>query len=179
MNGWDGSGMFDEQGYIYIALGNTYDRRGALKEKGFKFNGSFGWYSTDPKDEDCAKVPMTDLVDFCEGAPYFKSNLKEILDSYRYAGVESADFVGGIGERLRNIKVVITKTFLYKGGFPKMYYQFADEENHIFVWWSTNLELGYNCGDELSLTGTVKDHNNYQGLKQTVLTRCILKEVQE
>ena len=31
-------------------------------------------------------------------------------------------------------------------------------------------------GDEITLTGTVKDHTEYNGILQTVLSRCIVKK---
>jgi hypothetical protein len=31
-------------------------------------------------------------------------------------------------------------------------------------------------GDEIFLTGTVKEHKIYKGVKQTILSRCIIKK---
>ena len=61
-------------------------------------------------------------------------------------------------------------------GFDGMYgwtsvVTFEDEDENIFVWF-TSKELSIAIGENVTLTGTVKEHKTYKGVKQTILTRC-------
>ncbi len=49
--------------------------------------------------------------------------------------------------------------------------KFKDARGNYFTWFAsdyTNLA----CGDRMSIKGTVKKHDQFRGIKQTVLTRC-------
>ena len=54
-------------------------------------------------------------------------------------------------------------------------YAFTDSEGHHFIWktafWPDSMTK-VNEGDSIVLKGTIKEHNEYKGCKQTVLTRC-------
>jgi hypothetical protein len=50
--------------------------------------------------------------------------------------------------------------------------KFKDEDGNLFTWFAsdyTDLERG----DRMTIKGTVKKHEEYRGMKQTILTRCI------
>jgi hypothetical protein len=49
-------------------------------------------------------------------------------------------------------------------------YMLKDEQGNCYTWFSSNDVLEE--GNEYKLKGTVKDHSEYQGIKQTILTRC-------
>ncbi|MCC3767280.1 hypothetical protein K6I34_004642 [Streptomyces sp. UNOC14_S4] len=49
--------------------------------------------------------------------------------------------------------------------------KFQDQEGHVYVWFSSAATVP-DKGDEVELTGTVKDHSTYGEVAQTVLTRC-------
>ena len=91
-------------------------------------------------------------------------------------GPSLSEYVGTVGERLRNLTVV------YKScrGFMGMYgwtniYTFQHGED-ILVWFTAkDCELEY--GTVVDLTGTVKRHEEFRGVKTTQLSRCIIKEV--
>lgn len=58
-------------------------------------------------------------------------------------------------------------------------HQFRDADKNLLVW-KTGSPLDRNViheGDVVELTGTVKEHTEYRDEKQTVLTRCKVKEV--
>lgn len=73
----------------------------------------------------------------------------------------------------------------YTYGWETVYiYKFADEDGNMLVWKTTS-SLGYwdenddwnvvAPGESIKLRGTVKQHSVYNGVKQTVLNRCIVK----
>lgn len=47
-----------------------------------------------------------------------------------------------------------------------------DEEGRTFVWFTST--KGFEQGQEVTLKGTIKEHSEFNGEKQTVLTRCKL-----
>jgi hypothetical protein len=49
--------------------------------------------------------------------------------------------------------------------------KFIADSGDRFTWFSSS---GFNGlqGDHVTLTGTVKKHDEYKGIKQTILTRC-------
>lgn len=49
--------------------------------------------------------------------------------------------------------------------------KFQDQEGNVYVWFSSAAHVP-DKGDEVKLTGTVKEHSTYGEVTQTVLTRC-------
>lgn len=82
-----------------------------------------------------------------------------------------SDWVGEPKQRLKNISATLTRTCSTEGYYdPRVLNQFQDESGNVLVWWTN--KVAANTGDKVSLTGTVKEHKTYQGIKQTTLTRC-------
>jgi len=48
-------------------------------------------------------------------------------------------------------------------------YRFTDPEGNIFIWYASR-PIEYTNG--MKIRGTIKDHSEYDGIKQTVMTRC-------
>jgi hypothetical protein len=48
---------------------------------------------------------------------------------------------------------------------------FNDEQGNCIVWKATS-NPSMEIGQTYSVKGTVKDHTDYKGTKQTLLTRC-------
>ena len=88
-----------------------------------------------------------------------------------------------VGEPYEN--VILLKTICYESCYGTGYFHlFTDDNGNVFKW-STNKALltdDYHSIDEgtrLSLTGTVKSHDEYRGVKQTVITRCKYSVIQD
>ena len=83
----------------------------------------------------------------------------------------TSQFVGAEGERIE----VETNNFAiissWEGQFGMTYlYKFNDNEGNVFTWYASN-----SVKDEdrvVSVKGTIKSHNEYKGVKETILTRC-------
>ena len=58
-------------------------------------------------------------------------------------------------------------------------YRFCDSDGNAIVWKSCRgcANLGA-AGQHVVLTGTVKAHNIWKGIRETVLTRCVVKVVE-
>lgn len=91
------------------------------------------------------------------------------------ASEKKSEHVGSIGERITiavaSIEHAYTSDSIYGLSFL---YKITDTAGNVFTWWASN---GLNVGENeyVSLVGTVRAHESYRGVKQTVLTRCKLK----
>lgn len=89
-------------------------------------------------------------------------------------------FLGTEGERVRNLnaQVAMIRSFEsqnYQTGAPELKYLVKfDVLGRTAVWFTGN-PGSLEEGQFVSLTGTVKGFDNYQGEDQTVLTRCLTK----
>ena len=86
------------------------------------------------------------------------------------AARKSSGYVGEIGQRL-TVNVMEAK---YITSWESMYglthlYRFVDADGNVFVWFSSKM---IDEAEVKSLKGTVKEHSERDGIKQTVLTRC-------
>lgn len=92
-------------------------------------------------------------------------------ESERKAEVLASAYVGEVGNRLE----VAATSFSCISAWDNMYgttflYKFTDADNHTFIWYASKA-----VDDEdlvATVKGTVKDHSEFNGIKQTVLTRC-------
>jgi hypothetical protein len=70
------------------------------------------------------------------------------------------------------VSVTLKRSFSFENDFGIAYiYNFEDAAGNVIIW-KTSKNLN---GHELvsyELTGTVKKHGEYKGVKQTILTRC-------
>lgn len=84
-------------------------------------------------------------------------------------------FFAEVGE-----KVNTSATLIKKGGFDGAYgytniYTFLSEDKHVLMWFSTK-DIDVEIGQIVNIRGTVKGHKEYNGTKQTVITRCKVSE---
>ncbi|MGW8332487.1 hypothetical protein ACWGLE_31850 [Streptomyces sp. NPDC055897] len=87
---------------------------------------------------------------------------------------------GTKGERLTvtaTVTAVIEMEERFYGYHPqrRRLIKFQDASGNVYVWFSS-AATAPDKGDEVELTGTVKDHSTYGETAQTVLTRCRVKE---
>jgi len=89
----------------------------------------------------------------------------------RNAEKAESNHFGTVGER-----AVFTLTFFKESSFDTMYgvqtiHLFKDASGNIAKW-VTGTHTGLEIGNTYTLKATVKKHDDYKGVKQTVLTRC-------
>jgi len=83
-----------------------------------------------------------------------------------------SNFVGTVGERLRDITVVITDEREFSSDFgTTTLYKMVDADGNRFGWFSS-MGCDDTTGDTITITGTVKEHKVYNDIKETMLTRC-------
>ena len=182
----------EEAGYdvnlpqIWLVTGeNTYAVKDKLKELGYKYKPEFGWYCTHlvdipvnygivgiPFDEVCQWNPLTKKISV-------KENAKEIADAAKAETIpkSNSEFIGEIKQRLRDLHVILTgcRTIETYYGIS-LVYTFKMGDN-VLTWFCSGkgIDPDIEVGDAVLLTGTVKEHKIYNGVKQTYLNRCVVK----
>ena len=166
-----------------VGGGSTYEIKDQLKELGCKFNPAFGWYSTQPIDipegYGMTNINFYDVYVWYPLSKRFdlKDNAKEIADAAK-AKLEPeshSEYEGEVKERLRDLHVTLTAVRSFDGFYGTSFiYTFIHGEN-VLVWMTSSCK-DIEIGDEIFLTGTVKEHSEYKGIKQTKLSRCIIKK---
>ena len=175
---------FGEAGYITVYYGETYPNLDWFKEHNeCRYHKIFGWYT--PSDETVSE----EIPEGVKTAKLYWDGIKNeygevdedrasaVIAEIRYEEVESGDYVGEVGERkvfTLRIKKAITLTGFY--GVSTMHIM-EDENGNTFVW--TTAAKTLEVGATYMLKGTVKDHKEYKGVKQTILTRCAIVKDKE
>lgn len=81
-----------------------------------------------------------------------------------------SQYVGEEGER-RLFHLLVEKVLTSEGPFgATAFHIMSDKDGNVFIWRSTGEVL--KAGEEYDLRGSIKRHQEYNGKKQTVLTRC-------
>lgn len=84
---------------------------------------------------------------------------------------ESSEYVGNVGEKVTVDVTSVIKVSEWSNMYGCTYlYKINGSDGNVYMWYSSRW-----FGDSpewASLTGTVKDHQEYRGVKQTILTRC-------
>lgn len=180
-------GFDPENPMVYlVAGGNTYNIKDELKTRGGRYHAAFNWYFTRevevPEGFQLVPVGVDELYDWQPVGKRLdvKLDAKEIADAAKaqISTSSNSEFIGEVKERLRDILVTLTETREISGfyGFSKIF-TFNQGEN-VLTWITSAPPAEENAviGHEYLLTATVKDHIIYNGVKQTKINRCVLKE---
>lgn len=181
---------------LIVAGTNTYDIKDDLKAAGARFYTGLGWFFTEqnaPKgyvgNTPAFLYPVTfdDLFQwncFSKTASYkenalnqLQADIKAVTDA-KSAAESKSEFYGEKGDRIRKEKATFVSQRYFENEWGgKFIYTFKIGDD-VFTWFTqSTLADGIQPGDEVELSGTVKDHKEYNGINQTVLSRCIVKGV--
>jgi hypothetical protein len=83
--------------------------------------------------------------------------------------------VGAVGDRLRGVSATVSFTRGFPGQFGTSYLVvMADGDGNVFkTFGSGEFCYAVDAGDAVVFTGTVKAHESYDGVAQTVLSRVV------
>lgn len=184
---------FNPEGKTYFVLGDTYSIKDELKAQGAKWdNLSRHWHMpTPPEGREYLELTVDDMYDANYAGVYdwrsWKSFPEEGDDHYSYtidkaekalkAKKSTSSHVGSVGDKL-TVDVIYKHTASWENGYGGYWNQgvtnlhtFEDLEGNVYIWKTGNyIEADY--GTKFTLQGTVKEHSEYNGIKQTVMTRC-------
>ena len=184
-----------EQMYIVTGV-NTYFIKDDLKAAGARFYTGMGWFFTEqnaPKGYIGSTpaflypVAFDDLFQwncFSKTASYkenaldqLQAAIKAITDAKNAEG-STSEFHGEIGDRIRKEKATFVSQRYFENQWGGKFVYTFEIDGDVLVWFTQSaLASGIQPGDEVELSGTIKDHKEYNGIKQTVLNRCVVKEV--
>lgn len=146
-----------------------------------------GWniylFSESQADYDCIELDAKDCCSADIYGVYYDYNfifmnklVADVQEKERKALAEKSAYYGNVGDKIDGLEVTVKNIFDYETQFGIMYiYIMEDSNGHQFKW---NTSSGFptnNANDEvITIKGTIKEHSEYNGIKQTVLTRCKL-----
>lgn len=169
---------FNSNDESYIVLGDSFSIKDQIKADGGRFIGAISkWVFLENKEgyklqmvkfEDVARIEDDHEVVFNREA------VKAVLDAAE--GIKNLNqYVGVVGDRYHNLVVTIKNKFWYDTQWgSNCIIIMTDEEGHEFKW-NSSCGMEAQKGETVTIKGTIKAHEEYNGVKQTVLTRC--KEV--
>ena len=170
---------FNKDGETYLIYGNTYPIKGMLKEAGCKFSQELKWHGPAavdvPKDCFVEKIHWSDVYSWHGDVRemWRTEEGQKFLDDI-FSKNSFGEYVGEVGERLRNIRVTFVKAVEFTGkyGDGKVY---RFDYDGCALSWFTEVEKNLEEGETYTLSGTVKKHQLYGNEKTTQLTRCLIK----
>lgn len=176
---------FDDEGFIWLFCGNTYENRDIIKELGGKYSPVLGWHiDHEIKGWKMRKVAAEEVLTVTECSVGFdirkcieiKKEIKGNQDKVSYVGdpgnkIEvNAKFVKSIPLRNKRVPSYIPAN--------KYLHIFEDSENRKYIW-VTGCEAftdegPLSEGDSIVLSGTIKENCVHNGDPETRLIRCKL-----
>ena len=116
--------------------------------------------------------------------------LERIAREKAYKDGTADEYFGEVGSKFEK-ELMFEKEIGFEGYYGYTYFLFfRDEEGRVFKWSTGNATYeaystasnrngfcDYEVGEKYLMKGTIKDHSEYKGVKQTVITRCkVLKD---
>jgi hypothetical protein len=102
---------------------------------------------------------------------YLREVERENLYRARREASESSQWIGTVGQRL-DFEAVCVSIRSHEGNFGITYIcKFVSNGRDQITWFSSN-EPTFDENMIINFKGTVKQHDEYQGIKQTIVTRC-------
>lgn len=176
---------FSQEGLTYTVCGDdTFGIKDWLKEQGFKFDSILKWHAAEPiqvpEGFSLVCISFDEVAEWDETYKngFYKSDAKNLVDK-KIALVEGpslSEYVGKIGERLRNITAIYKSSRGFMGTYGWTNIHTFQTGEDVLVWFTAN-DCQLEKGTIVDLTGTVKKHEEFRGVKTTHLSRCIVKEV--
>ena len=105
-------------------------------------------------------------------AAYQRAMNQQVEYAKKREALKDSQYVGETGKRLRNVAVKIERVRALESGTygPRSLVTFVDNSGNLFTWFASG-DRDYTPGAIVKIDGTVKGHSEYQGTKQTQLSR--------
>ena len=170
--------------FVYFPV-DSFEVKDSLKDAGFKFNRSLLWHIANiPEGYEDKVVEITldqvaEIGAWGEGCyrPNARTFVDDMLKNCRPIEESTSEWIFEEKEKFYDYAVVLksVRGMETRFGWTTLI-KFEDDHGNILDWW-TNTDVKAEVGDRILLTGTVKSHNEYKGIKSTTVTRCRLKIV--
>ena len=181
---WLSKNGFNENETTWIITGDSYSIKDELKENNFIYDSVLRWHKA-TKDENYAdrliEVKLSDIAEWSAwGQAHFTSEAKKFIDNLLAETQPQVDsnWIGEVGEKIKDIKVQLTRKYSFetKYGFSTCF-NFADEDGNVLVWFTSTIQ-DIEQGQWLKIKyATIKKLDTYKDVKQTILTRAKLADL--
>lgn len=164
--------------FAYAIIGDTFSIKEDLKAHGAKFTYTLLWVSpTEPTwlpSDRYVKISASDVFEYEDLFLTYKDSASAFIQSLQPT---IGNYIGAVGSRITlqvTIERVVEMEVRY-GFYPSTVYMhiMKNADGSTVIWKTQTVRMEE--GSEHLLIGTVKEHSEYNGVKQTILTRC--KEV--
>ena len=91
----------------------------------------------------------------------------------RKLAAATSNFLGEVKGKVKATATLTAKKYIDSYYGTSVLHNFVDTQGNQLVWFSSN-DTSIEIGETTNVTGTVKEHKEWLGVKQTVLTRCKL-----
>ena len=115
---------------------------------------------------------------------HYLERKREKEEKSKLIGTIISDYAGNVGDKLNKIKVTYLSVHTFSSDFGVVgFFTFKDEKGRKLVWKTSTSSKGVRAisnidpYQDLILSGTIKELSEFNGIKQTVLTRCKLEEI--
>lgn len=180
---------FGENEKVYLVYGDdTYAIKDELKRLGARFDPTLKWFFANevalPAGYKLCEMSFDELYTYNPQTKWaeFKEDAKAIV-SRRIAELKgpstSEYYPGAEKERIHNITAKVSNIRGFEGAYGYTFVYTFTSENYVFVWMTAKSNINVTNGDTVDLTGTIKKFDEYLGVKNTYLTRCIIKKIGE
>ena len=170
--------------FVYFPA-DSFEVKDSLKDAGFHFSKNLLWHIANiPEGYEDKVVEITldqvaEIGAWGEGfyRPGARTFVDDILKNCRPIEESTSEWLFEEKERFYDYTVVLksVRGMETRFGWTQLV-KFEDANGNILQWW-TAVEIKAEVGDQVLLTGTVKAHDEYKGVKSTTVTRCKIKAV--
>ena len=161
-------------GYITIIKGDSYPFKDFLKAEGARFSKLWGWYFASGMEIPQLAASLEavrldwDLVGQEDGLLKSESIVKAEVAKL-IQDPSNSQFVGEIGQRIE-VEVNVKRAIPLNNYYGNIIFTFEDDDENVYVWRTTPRPI--EVGTRIKLRGTIKQHNIYNEVPQTILSRC-------
>ena len=170
--------------FVYFPA-DSFEVKDSLKDAGFHFSKNLLWHIAnipegyEDKVVEIALNQVAEIGAWGEGfyRPGARTFVDDILKNCRPIEESTSEWLFEEKERFYDYAVVLksVRGMETRFGWTQLV-KFEDADGNILQWW-TAVEIKAEVGDQVLLTGTVKAHDEYKGVKSTTVTRCKIKAV--
>ena len=168
--------------FVYFPA-DSFEVKDSLKDAGFKFNSSLLWHAAmipTGYEESCIEVSFNEIGEFSAwGEGHFNPDVKRIIeDKIKEARPASkSQWIGEEKDKIVDLPVVLVSIhgFETRYGYSQVV-KFLNGDN--IITWFTAVDIKFEPGDNILLSGTIKKLDEYKGEAQTIMTRCKLKSLE-
>lgn len=187
---WLEDNGFNENEITYVYFpSDSYEIKEKLKELGFRFNYTLLWHIAEVPEgyedkvveislRDIAEVSAWGDAHYIEGA---KDKVVGIMKAARPQPTHTSEWIGEVKDKFTDLAVTLVKVHGFTSKFGYSQIVVFETETGDLVKWFTAVNIPFESGDKLLLSGTIKEltEDKYEdNAHVTLVTRCKMQEAE-